>query len=165
MVGVRVDCEINSIPARAVQGAGLEPNRRNGEEMSVDVRQNLADVQNENHQFVVCHKVTTDWLILQQWCPGRGSKALRDARPSAEFLNPPIWLTPAIETHWFKKCIQARRAHEGARAGIRKNSRRWTIEVLPRPAAVFQIPCVKERKFDTNHDGDFGAPATVGLGL
>jgi hypothetical protein len=56
---------------------------------------------------------------------------------------------------------QARRAREGARAGIRKNPRRWEAESLLRPAAVFQILCVKERKFDTKHDGDFGAPATA----
>jgi hypothetical protein len=58
---------------------------------------------------------------------------------------------------------QARRANEGARAGIRKNPRRWTMERLLRPATVFQIPCVDERKFDIKHDGNFGAPATVSL--
>jgi hypothetical protein len=58
---------------------------------------------------------------------------------------------------------QARRADEAASAEIRKNPRHWTMERLLRPAAMFQIPCVKERNPDTKHDGNFGAPATAGL--
>jgi hypothetical protein len=59
----------------------------------------------------------------------------------------------------------SRRAHDGARAGIRKNRRCWTVERFLRPAAVIQIPCVEERKFDIQHDGKFGAPATANLAL
>jgi hypothetical protein len=39
------------------------------------------------------------------------------ARPSAEFLNLPLWCRPANATLCRKKCIQARRAHEGIRVG------------------------------------------------
>jgi hypothetical protein len=86
-------------------------------------------------------------------------------RMPAEFLNFPIWRSPATATRWCKKCIRSRRVHEAIRAQIRKNPRRWAIKRPRRPAAVLQISRGQERKFDIIGDANFGALSTVAFAL
>ena len=90
---------------------------------------------------------------------------ISDTGPCAEFLDLPIWWSPANATLCCKKCIRLRRVHKAVGVQIRENPRTGQSKDPCVPAAVLQIPLGQERKFDIQGDAEFDAPSTAALAL